>query len=121
MIPLLFVQAQGAAPAGSPAGPSLMVFLVEVIAIVAIFYFLLVRPQSKERKRQEQTRMELKRGDEVVTAGGVIGEVIHIQLAPAAEGKDAAPSMVDRITIRSGESKFIIERAAIARVAPKGS
>jgi preprotein translocase subunit YajC len=117
MIPLLFAQAQGGATGGS--GMSLLMF--EVVAIIAIFYFILIRPQQKERKRVEQSLMEIKRGDEVVTAGGIIADVVHIQMAPAAEGAEAVARMDDRVTIRSGESKLVVERGRIARVSPKGA
>jgi preprotein translocase subunit YajC len=82
-------------------------------ALFAIFYFVLLRPQRKQRKDHEELVRALKRGDEVVTAGGVIGEVVHIQSAGT---KDGAPSMEDRITIKSAESRLIIERGRITRV-----
>ena len=80
-------------------------------AIFAIFYFLLVRPQQQQRKKHEQTMRDLKRGDEVVTAGGLVGEVVHIRpVTPDAVGQD------DRVTIKSGESRVIVERGRIARI-----
>ncbi len=81
-------------------------------AIFAIFYFVLIRPQQRQRKKHDEVVRTLKKGDEIVTAGGVIGEVVHI----APQGKDGAVSMEDRITIRSGDSKLIIERGRVARV-----
>ena len=80
-------------------------------AIFAIFYFLLVRPQQQQRKKHEQTMRELKRGDEVVTAGGIVGEVVHIRpLSPDVVGQD------DRVTIKSGESRLVVERGRITRI-----
>ena len=81
-------------------------------AIFAIFYFLLVRPQQQQRKKHEQTISQLKRGDEIVTAGGVVGEVMQIRQA-----NPDAPSQDDRITIKSGESRLVIERGRIAKIA----
>lgn len=78
-------------------------------AIFAIFYFILIRPQQKQRKAHDALVKALKKGDEVVTAGGVVGEVVHI----SSKGE---PSVDDHITIRSGESRLIIERGRIARV-----
>ncbi len=80
-------------------------------AIFAIFYFLLVRPQQQQRKKHEQTIRELKRGDEVVTAGGIVGEVVHIRQVAA----DVA-SQDDRVTIKSAESRLIVERGRIAKI-----
>jgi preprotein translocase subunit YajC len=83
-------------------------------AIFAIFYFVLIRPQQQQRKKHEATIQLLKKGDEIVTAGGIVGEVLHI----AQQTKDGSPvsSMEDRITIKSAESRLIVERSRIARV-----
>lgn len=83
-------------------------------AIFAIFYFVILRPQQRQRKQHEALVQQLKRGDEVVTAGGLVGEVVHIN--GAAKGADAKASMDDRITIKSGESRVVVERGRIARV-----
>jgi preprotein translocase subunit YajC len=81
-------------------------------AIFAIFYFILIRPQQRQRKEHELTIQNLKKGDRVVTAGGVIGDVVHIK-AVGAEGKATAE---DEVTIKSGESRLIVERGRIARI-----
>lgn len=83
-------------------------------AIFAIMYFLLIRPQQRQRKQHEATVRQLQRGDQVVTAGGIVGEVVHI----TQQMKDGqpSPSLEDRITIKSGESRLIVERGRIARV-----
>jgi len=83
-------------------------------AIFAIFYFVLIRPQQQQRKKHESSLQVLKKGDEIVTAGGIVGEILHI----AQQSKDGAPvaSMEDRITIKSAESRLIVERGRIARV-----
>ena len=125
MILLLLAQeqsaAQGAAQGATAPSSGLGMLLFQVAAIIAIFYFVMIRPQQKERKRLEQALLELKRGDEVVTTGGIIAEVVHIQMGPAAEGSDPKGRMDDRVTIRSGESRLVVERGRITRVAPKGT
>jgi len=68
--------------------------------------------QQKQRKQHEERVKTLKKGDEIVTAGGIVGEVLHI----ASQGKDGAATLADRITIKSGESKLIVERGRIAAV-----
>ncbi len=95
-------------------GSSLLPFLIQVVAIFAIFYFLLIRPQQKQRRQHEEALRNIKRGDEVVTAGGIVGEIVHIKEAVV----DGAPrkTMDDRVTIRSGESRLIVERGRIAKV-----
>jgi preprotein translocase subunit YajC len=64
-----------AAPAGPGGG--LMQF-VPLVAIFAIFYFLVLRPQSRKAKDHQKMLSELKKGDDVVTQGGVIGKISGI-------------------------------------------
>ena len=78
-------------------------------AIFAIFYFVLIRPQQKQRKLRDELVRAVKKGDEVVTVGGIVGEVLHIA------GKET-PAMEDRITIKSADSRMIVERGRIERV-----
>jgi len=117
MTALLPVYAQAAAPAQQ--GGSMMPFLFQLGAIMAIFYFLMIRPQQKQRKQLEAAITALKKGDSVVTTGGVVGEVVHIKEAM----DDGKPSkgMDDLVTIRTGEVKIVVERRAIARVSSAGS
>lgn len=65
-----------------PQGGSGMTFILTqlpfFIAIFAIFYFLLIRPQQKERKRVENMRANLKKGDRVITTGGLIGTIVGL-------------------------------------------
>ena len=64
------------APAGGEgaAGSSMMTFL-PLIAIVAIFYFLIIRPQNKKQKETQRMLSTLKKGDRVVTIGGIHGVI----------------------------------------------
>ncbi len=100
-------------------GSSLLPFLIQVVAIFAIFYFLLIRPQQKQRRQHEEALRNIKRGDEVVTTGGIIGTVIHVK-DTVKDGKPA-PAMEDRVTIKSGDSRLVVERGRIARVASKSA
>jgi preprotein translocase subunit YajC len=72
--------AQAAAPASGGGGgnPLKDSMLVPMLAIFAIFYFLIIRPQSKKAKEHQTMLNELKKGDEVVTQGGVIGKISGI-------------------------------------------
>jgi len=103
---LLAIQAAG----GSVAQ---MVFMYG--AIFAIFYFVLIRPQQQQRKKHEETLRGIKRGDRIVTSGGIIGEVVHIREVATGEGATARP-MEDEITIKSAESRLVVERGKIARI-----
>lgn len=68
-----------AAPAGqAPAGGGSM-FWVMIIAMFVIMWFFMIRPQRKQQKDLEKFRNSLKRGDKVVTAGGIYGTVDEIK------------------------------------------
>ena len=94
-------------------GQSLTPFLVQLAAIFAIFYFLLIRPQQAQKKKHEEALRNIKRGDQIVTAGGIIGEVIHVKDSAAEE---KGRFMEDPVTIKSAESRLIVERGRIARI-----
>ena len=66
------------AQAASPGGGNPMMQFVPLVAIFAIFYFLVLRPQSKKAKEHQAMLSELKKGDEVVTQGGLIGKISGI-------------------------------------------
>ena len=84
-------------------GNSALVLGIQMVAIFAIFYFLLIRPQRREAERHRLMLDALKKGDEVVTAGGIIGVVVHAEQ--------------DRVTIKTAEStRLVVERARISRV-----
>jgi preprotein translocase subunit YajC len=109
--PLALLLAQAGPSSGG--GSSLMPFLVQFVLIIAIIYFIMVRPQQKQRQKHEESLKALKRGDEIVTSGGIIGEVVHIRETSKDGG---ANRLDDRVTIRSGESKLVVERGRIAKI-----
>ena len=95
----------------TPGSTSIAPQLVMYGAIFLIFYLVLLRPQQQQRKKHDQSIKAVKKGDEIVTAGGIIGEIIHIKTGP-----DGTATDTDRITIKSDQSRFVIERGRIARV-----
>ncbi len=94
------------APSGSSGGSATAIFLFQMLAIVGIFYFLIIRPKVQQEKKHREQLERIRRGDEVVTAGGIMGEVVHI--------KD------DKVTIKSGESRVVVQRDRIAVVTSPG-
>jgi preprotein translocase subunit YajC len=111
MSPILPLFAQAAPAATGNPWPQI---ILQIGLIVLIFYFLMIRPQQKQRKQQESALFALRKGDEIVTAGGLVGEVIHIKESL----KDGAPlkTLEDRVTIKSGESKLVIQRGRVHQV-----
>lgn len=81
--------------------------------VVLFFWLLIWRPQQQKRKKHDEALRALKRGDEIVTNGGIVGEVVHIKESSKEGG---ANRMDDRVTIKSGESRLIVERGRIARI-----
>ena len=88
-------------PAPGQSYPSWFIPL-QLVLIGGIFWFLLLRPQRKQQKELEALLKGLKKGDEVVTTGGIIGKVVHLT--------------DDRVTLQSAESRLVVERARIVRV-----
>ncbi len=61
-------------PAGGLASP-----LIMMVAMFAIFYFMLIRPENKRKKEAEQMRSSVKTGDKITTIGGIIGTVVNVK------------------------------------------
>jgi preprotein translocase subunit YajC len=96
--------AQGTA---APGGSDLMTFL-PMIAIFVVFYFLLIRPQQKKAKEARAMLAALQKGDEVVTAGGLLGRIS--KLTDQYATLEVAPN-----------TEITIQRQAVAQLLPKGT
>ena len=56
-----------------------MTSIFMIVAMIAVFYFLMIRPENKRKKEAEQMRSAVKTGDEIVTIGGIIGTVVSVK------------------------------------------
>lgn len=70
--------AYAAGAGGAPESSPMWTFVVPMIFMVAIFYFMLIRPQQRKAKGHRQLLENLKRGDKVITNGGLIGVIVNI-------------------------------------------
>ena len=52
--------------------------LLLMVAMIAVFYFLIIRPENKRKKQAEQMRSSLKKGDRVTTIGGMVGKIVQV-------------------------------------------
>lgn len=85
-------QTTGGAPAAG--GPDLISILGLPLVLVALFYFMIIRPQSRRQKQQADTLSKIKRGDTVVMTSGIIGKVtrvddaeLQVEIAPTVNVK----------------------------------
>lgn len=63
---------------GVPAGAGMGSTIIMLVLMLAIFYFMLIRPENKRKKQAEEMRSSLKKGDWITTIGGVYGRVVTI-------------------------------------------
>ena len=87
---LSFLLSDNAGGATDPAGGSSWMTIVMLIAVVVVFYFFLIRPQKKQEKEAANMRNSLEVGDEIVTIGGIVGQVVSVKgdTITIATGKD---------------------------------
>jgi preprotein translocase subunit YajC len=81
-----------------------------MLAIGLVFYFLILRPSSQARKKHAQLLTGLKKGDEIMTSGGLIGRVKEIKEVESEGAKEV------RVTVESGGSTIVVERSRIVRI-----
>ncbi|MEO1015228.1 MAG: preprotein translocase subunit YajC [Pseudomonadota bacterium] len=75
---MLISTAYAQAGAAAPEAPSPLLQLAPLVFLFVVFYFLLIRPQAQARKKHMEMVTAVKRGDQVVTAGGVHGKVSKV-------------------------------------------
>jgi len=99
--------------------------LLPMFGLLLLFYFLLIRPQAKRAKEQKQMVDGLQRGDEVITNGGILGQVLNvsenyviIEIAPATEVtvlKSSVQTLLPKGTLKSIEPKGKTQKSKITK------
>jgi preprotein translocase subunit YajC len=97
------------------SGSGLSVLLLQMVAIGLVFYFLILRPSSQARKKHAALLENLKKGDEVMTSGGLVGKVRDIREIETDGIKET------RVTLESGTSTVVVERSRIVRIGSSGA
>lgn len=69
--------------------------MAPLVFIFVIFYFLLIRPQSQARKKHMEMVANVRRGDVVVTAGGIVGKITKVL-----EGEEVMVELADNVTVK---------------------
>lgn len=95
-----------AAPAAQQADP--MTSLIFFGGMILIFYFILIRPQSKRAKEHRELVSNLSKGDEVITNGGMLGKITEVS------EQFVTLEVADNVSIK-------VQKPAVATVLPKGS
>ena len=93
------------APAAQPGSP--FGILVPMVLIFVVMYFMMIRPQSQQRKKQAQLLEALKSGDKVITSSGIVGVVITV--------KDST------VSLRSADAKMEVTKASVVQILEAGA
>ncbi len=75
-------------------GGNMTSFIITIVAMIGIFYFMLIRPENKRKKEAEQLRSSVKVGDQVTTIGGIVGTVVNVK-----EDKFVLETSADQVRI----------------------
>ncbi len=96
------------APAPAAGGTeSTLITLAPLVLMFVVLYFIMIRPQMKRQKEHKAMIEALAKGDEVVTAGGLLGKVSKL-------GESY-------VSIEAGNGELMVQRTAIVQVLPKGT
>ena len=95
----------GSAPSG---GAALFMQIAPLLLIFVIFYFLLIRPQQKKAKESRAMLDALQKGDEIVTAGGLLGKISKLG------------DQYLTVEVANG-TEIMVQRGAVAQLLPKGT
>jgi len=98
--------AEAAGPAAGQSDP--LMSLILPIGLVVLFYFFLIRPQSKRQKEHKQMVNDLQKGEEVITSGGILGKITKVN--------------EDFITLEIAKDVSLnIQKSAVQTIMPKGT
>ena len=91
----MFVTPAFAQAAGGPGAVDLFSSFVPILLLIVIFWLLIFRPQQKRAKEHQAMLNAIRRGDTVVTTGGIIGKVIRVK-----EGEDLEVEIADGVRVK---------------------
>lgn len=103
--PAASAAAPAATPGATPPAPGNMIFLIVVMGVM--MYFLLIRPQSQQRKAQAKLLAALKSGDKVATSSGIVGVVITVK--------------ENTVSLRSADAKMEVTKSSVTQILEGGA
>jgi preprotein translocase subunit YajC len=104
LISLAYAMGPGGGGGDAPQGGGGFAALVPIILMFVIFYFLLIRPQQKKAKSHQEMINNLKKGDRVITSGGIYGRITNI------DDQTATVEIADKVRVK-------ITRGSVASLA----
>ncbi|PCI63028.1 MAG: preprotein translocase subunit YajC [Gammaproteobacteria bacterium] len=105
----LFISEAHAAAGAAPSGGG-MEMIIMLVVFGLVFYFMIMRPQSKRMKEHKSLMTALSKGDEVLTQGGIVGKIVKVS--------DEKDFMVISI---AENTEVTIQKSAVSAVLPKGT
>jgi preprotein translocase subunit YajC len=106
--PAVLITPAYAQAAGATSQTDTLLTFLPMVAIFVVFYFLLIRPQQKKQKESRAMLDALEKGNEVVTAGGILGRIVKLDEQYVTV--EVAPN-----------TQMVVQRAAISQLLPKGT
>ena len=103
----MFITPAHAQAAGAPGGGDLLGLFLPLLLIMGVFWFFIIRPQQKKMKEHQEMLKNVRRGDTVVTAGGLVGKVVK------ATDDELTVELADGVRVK-------VRRPYIAEVVVKG-
>ena len=94
--------------AGNASQSDTLLTFLPMVAIFVVFYFLLIRPQQKKQKEARAMLAALEKGNEVVTAGGILGRIVKLD------------DQYATIEVASN-TQMVVQRSSISQLLPKGT
>lgn len=103
----MFITPAHAQTAGAPGGGDLISLFLPMLLILGVFWFFIIRPQQKKIKEHQEMLKNIRRGDTIVTSGGLIGKVVKVN------GDDLTVELADGVRVK-------VRRSYVAEVMVKG-
>lgn len=104
-----FINDAMAAATATPAGQADSTFSMVMIGVIfVLFYFMLIRPQNKRAKEHRELTAKLKKGDEIITSGGILAKVVSLD------------EQYIKVSVADG-FEITLQRGAVSTVLPKGT
>jgi preprotein translocase subunit YajC len=107
-IPVFISPAYAQAAGAAPGMNDLMGMMLPLVAIMAVFYFLMIRPQQRKLKEHQEMLKKVSRGDTVITTGGLIGKITKV-----VDDNELQVEVGDNVKVR-------VLRSGVAEVRAKG-